>query len=201
MSNRARTLALVSTLILILAGCGGGQDTAEQTAQPAAAPPPPAPVEQVPIYELTMDDITTHPEWTSRNIAALGVKLGDVTRNVEKNLGELTNTRTGPEEYITAYKGGGLVIYTFKLTGKARKLEITQFLTGIKDAKIARALSSGTQAAMREAFGMEEAMEENADDMSTEYSYDSRGFRFVKYKVGARTISAIRFSEMKRTAT
>jgi hypothetical protein len=130
----------------------------------------------------------------------LGVKLGDITRNVEKNLGELTNTRTGAEDYITAYKNGGIVLYTFKLTGKARKMEVTQFLTGIKDAKIARALTNGSEAAMRDAFGMEEAVEENAEDMSTEYSYDSKGFRFVKYRVGGRMINAIRFSEM-RSAT
>jgi hypothetical protein len=190
-------LALVSMLILGLAGCGAPPEP-EQAAQPEAAPPtpPPAPVT---LYELTKDDITTQPEWTSRNVTVLGVKLGDITRNVEKNLGELTNTRTGTEDYITAYKDGGVVVYTFKLTGKARKIEVTQFLTGIKDAKIARALSNGSEAAMRDAFGMEEAVEENADDMSTEYSYDSKGFRFVKYKVGNRTVNAIRFSEMRAT--
>ncbi len=194
MSHRVRMLALVSMLIFGLAGCGAPPEPAPT---PEAAPPPPAPVEQVTMYELTKDDITTQPEWTSRNITVLGIKLGDVTRNVEKSLGELTNTRTGADDYITAYKGGGIVIYTFKLTGKARKIEVTQFLTGVKDAKIARALTNGSEAAMRDAFGMEEAMEENADDMSTEYSYDTKGFRFVRYKVGARTINAIRFSEVK----
>lgn len=194
MSNRLQMLALVSMLILSLAGCGAPPEPA---ATPVAAPPPPAPVEQVTMYELTKDDITTQPSWTSRNITVLGAKLGDITRNVEKSFGEMTNTRTGPEDYITAYKGGGLVIYTFKQTGKARKIEVTQFLTSIKDAKIAKALASGSEAAMRDAFGMEEGKADNAEDMSTEYSYDSKGFRFVKYKVGARTISAIRFSEVK----
>ena len=52
----------------------------------------------------------------------------------------------------------------------------------------------------REIFGMEEgAPVQNEEDMSTEYPYDSRGFRFVRFKVGARTLNAIRFIELKKT--
>jgi hypothetical protein len=39
---------------------------------------------------------------------------------------------------------------------------------------------------------------QNADDNSTEYPYDSRGFRFVKFKVGGKTLNAIRFIEIKK---
>lgn len=201
MFTRVPLLALVSMLILALAGCGGGQENQQQAGQPAEPPPPPKPAEQVPIYEITKDDITTHPDWTSRNISVLGVKLGDRTREVEKNLGELTNTRTGAEDYITAYKDGGIVIYTFKLTGKARKIEVTQFLKGIRDEKVARLLSSGSLAAMREVLGQEEDTVQNEEESSTEYSYDSRGIRFVKYKVQGRTINAIRFTELRRSTT
>jgi hypothetical protein len=199
MFKRVPLLALVSMLILAVAGCSSGQQPTPQTAQTEA--PPPKPVEKVPIYDLIKDDITTQPNWTSRNISILGVKLGDITRNVEKNLGELANTRTAPDDYITAYRDGGIVIHTFKLTGKARKIEITQLMKGIKDQRLARLLSTGNLATMREIFGMEEAVEENKDDMSTEYSYDDRGFRFVKYRIEGKTVNAIRFSEMRRSTT
>src|SRR5262245_53722641 len=124
MFNRVVLVALISTLILSLAGCGGGQQPVEQKTENAAPPtPPPPPPEPVAIYELTKDDITSHPDWTSRNISILGVKLGDRTREVQKNLGDVDNTRTLPEDYLTVHQRQGLFVYTFKLTGKARRFE------------------------------------------------------------------------------
>ena len=127
MFNRVMLLAVLGTLILCLAGCGGEEEKKAESPQPAAAPAPaPKPEENVPVYELTKDQITSHDGWTSRNISVLGVKLGDKTREVEKNLGNVENTRTLPEDYLTVYQGNGLFIYTFKLTGKARKIEVNQ---------------------------------------------------------------------------
>src|SRR3990167_8659239 len=99
MFNRVMVLALTTVLVLALAGCGGGGEQPQQASHPAAAPaPPPKPVEEtVELYELTKDDITSHKDWTSRNVTILGGKIGDKTRDVEKNLGKLDNTRTTPE--------------------------------------------------------------------------------------------------------
>jgi hypothetical protein len=202
MFNRVLLLAALGMLVLSLAGCGGGEEkTAESAPQPAAAPAPaPKPEENVPVYELTKDDIMSHDGWSSRNISVLGVKLGDKTREVEKNLGNVENTRTLPEDYLTVYQGNGVFIYTFKLTGKARKIEVNQaFAKKIADPKLQKLLNSGDLKYMRELFGMEEGEAiQNADENSTEYPYDSRGFRFVKFKVGGKTLNAIRFSEIKK---
>jgi hypothetical protein len=129
------------------------------------------------------------------------VKLGDKTREVEKNLGNVENTRTLPEDYLTVYQGEGVFVYTFKLTGKARRIEVNQaFAKKVADEKLQKLLNSGDLKLMRELFGMEEGdAVQNADDNSTEYPYDSRGFRFVKFKVGGKTLNAIRFMEMKKT--
>src|SRR5688500_16557045 len=117
MFNRATLLLLFSMLILCLAGCGGGGETEKASEQ--AAPPPPKPAEaKVEIYELTKDDITSHKDWTSRNISILDAKIGDRTRDIEKNFGKLDNTRTTPEEYLTIYQDSGLFVYTYKNTGK-----------------------------------------------------------------------------------
>jgi len=62
-------------------------------------------------------------------------------------------------------------------------------------------LTTGDLNAMHDMLGPEEKIEENADDNSTEYVYDNRGFRFVKYKVNGKTVNALRFSEMKKSAT
>jgi len=202
MFSRVMLLAALGTLILCLAGCGGDEEKkAESAPQPAAAPAPaPKPEEKVPIYELTKEEVTSHDGWTSRNISVLGVKLGDKTREVEKNLGNVENTRTLPEDYLTIYQGEGLFVYTFKLTGKARKMEVNQaFAKKVADPKLQKLLNSGDLKYMREVFGMEEGEAvQNADDNSTEYPYDSRGFRFVKFKVGGKTLNAIRFIEIKK---
>jgi hypothetical protein len=202
MLNRVMLLAILSTLILCLAGCGGGEEKkAESTPQPAAAPPPPPKEENVPVYELTKDTIMDHDGWTSRNVSVMGFKLGDKTRDA-KDLGNVENTRTLAEDYLTVYQGNGLFVYTFKLTGKARKIEVNQaFAKKVADPKLQKLLNSGDLKYMREIFGMEEGdAVQNADDNSTEYPYDSRGFRFVKFKVGGKTLNAIRFIEAKKSS-
>ena len=126
--------------------------------------------------------------------------MGDKTREVEKNLGSVENTRTLPDDYLTVYQGEGLFIYTFKLTGKARRIEVNQaFAKKIADTKLQKLLTTGDLKYMRELFGMEEGEAvQNTDDNSTEYPYDSRGFRFVKFKVGGRNVNAIRLQEVKK---
>ena len=201
MLKRVILLTVSSILVLCLAGCGGEEKKTESEPQPGAAPAPaPKPEEKVPVYDLTKDDLTSHEGWTSRNVSILGVKLGDRTRDVEKNLGNVENTRTLPEDYLTVYQGNGVFVYTFKLTGRARKIEVNQaFAKKIVDAKLQRLLNSGDLKYMREIFGMEEGDPiQNTEDNATEYAYDSRGFRFVKFKVGGKTLNAIRFTELKK---
>src|SRR5215813_6138883 len=202
MFNRVVLFTILSAVILSLTGCGSAEDS-KQAAQPAAAsaPAPKPEEEKVPLYDITKDEITTHPGWTSRNISVLGVKLADRTRDVEKNLGAVENTRTLPEDYLTVYQGNGVFVYTFKLTGKARKIEVNQaFAKKVADTKLQKLLAAGDVKTMREALGMEEGEAiQNTEDNSTEYPYDSRGFRFVKFKVGGKTLNAIRFVEMRKT--
>jgi hypothetical protein len=70
MFNRVMLHAVLGTLILCLAGCGGEEEKKAESPQPAAAPAPaPKPEENVPVYELTKDDIISHDGWTSRNIS------------------------------------------------------------------------------------------------------------------------------------
>ena len=198
MFNRVMLFVTLSMLILCLAGCGG--DDTKQATQPAAAPAPKPVEEKVPVYELTKDEVTTHEGWTSRNISILGVKVGDKTREVEKNLGNVENTRTLPEDYLTIYQASGIFVYTYKNTGKARKIEVYQsYAKKIADAKLQKLLNNGDMKTMHDVLGMEEGEAvQNADDMSTEYPYDSRGFRFVKFKVQGKIVNAIRFSEIKK---
>jgi len=202
MFKRIVLFAFLSTVIPSLTGCGGTEEN-KQAAQPAATPAPaPKPEEEkVPMYEITKDDITSHPGWTSRNITVLGVKLGDRTRDVEKNLGAVENARTLPEDYLTIYQGNGIFVYTFKLTGKARKIEVNQaFAKKVADPKLQKLLTAGDVKTMRDVLGMEEGdAVQNTEDNATEYPYDSRGFRFVKFKVGNKTLNAIRFIELRKT--
>jgi hypothetical protein len=201
MSKRVTLLALAGILSLSLAGCGG-EPQQEQKATAAPAPeikkeePPP------PVYDITKESLTSHPDWTSKNVEILGAKIGDMTRNVEKNFGKLDNTRTLPDDYLTIYQNNGLFVYTTKLTGKLHKVEVYEtFAKQLADDKLKKLVTGGDLKYMREAFGQEEKTEENAEDQSTEYVYDSKGFRFVKYKVGGKTVNALRFTEMKKATS
>jgi hypothetical protein len=207
MFKRVMLLAFLS-MILCLAGCGGGEED-KQASQPAAAPasaPKPA-EEKVPVYELTKDDVTTHEGWTSRNISVFGAKIGDKTTQVEKGFGPVENTRTLPKTetepgyYLTIYQGQGLFVYTVGLTGKLAKMEVNQAMAKkIADEKLKKLLISGDVKTLHEVLGMEEGPAvQNEEDMSTEYPYDSRGFRFVRFKVKGTTLNAIRFFEPKKT--
>jgi predicted small lipoprotein YifL len=202
MSKRATLLALTAILILSLAGCGS-----EPTAQPEkkAAAPAEAPKKEEPppaVYELTKESLTDHPDWTSRNVSILGAKIGDKTTSVQNNFGKLDNTRTLADDYLTIYQNNGLFVYTQKLTGKLRKFEVYEtFAKQLADDKLKKLLATGDLKYMREILGPEEKTEENADDQSTEYAYDARGFRFVKFKVSGKTVNALRFSEIKKTVS
>jgi hypothetical protein len=198
MFNRILLLVVLGISILSLMGCSAEEP--KKAEQPAAAAPKAA-EEAVPVYEITKDEITSHPGWTSRNISVMGLKIGDKTQNIEKNLGAVENSRTTAEDYLTIHQTNGVFVYTFKITGKARKIEVNQgFAKKIADTKIQKLLNAGDVKTMHDVLGMEEGPAvENADDNSTEYPYDSRGFRFVKFKVGGKTLNAIRFVETKKT--
>jgi hypothetical protein len=205
MFNRVMLLVLLS-MILCLAGCGGGEEE-KQASQPAAAPAPKPAEEKAPVFELTKDDVTNHEGWTSRNISVFGAKIGDKTTQVEKAFGPVENTRTlaktetEPGYYLTIYQGEGLFVYTVQLTGKLAKMEVNQALAKkIADEKLKKLLTSGDVKTMHAVLGMEEGPAvQNDEDMSTEYPYDSRGFRFVRFKVKGATLNALRFFEPKKT--
>ena len=205
MFNRVMLLAVIS--MLCLAGCGGGEE--EKPAQPAAAPAPAKKAEEsVPVYELTKDNITSHEGWTSKNISVLGAKIGDKTTTVEKNFGKLDNTRTlaktetDPGYYLTIYQDSALFVFTVQLTGKLAKMEVYQnFAKQIADEKLKKLLTNWDMKAMHDVLGMEEGPAvDNKDDNSTEYPYDSRGFRFVRFKIQGKTVNAIRFFEPKKSS-
>ena len=76
-------------------------------------------------------------------------------------------------------------------------MEVYQtFAKKVGDEKLKNLLTKGDMKTMHEVLGMEEgAAVNNAEDMSTEYPYDSRGFRFVRFKIKGQTVNAIRFTD------
>ena len=195
MLNRLTLFVVFGTITLGLSACGESPAPAGETDKPKAEAPKAAPVEG-PYYELTKDTITSHPDWNSRNVMVMGIKLGDKTNDVaEKNLGaQMGKTNILADEYQTYYQKNGIALFTFKLTNKIKRIEVLQgFAEKIADPKLRNLLASGDLKQMRDIFGMEESMEEKPDIMGTEYVYDARGIRFIKYKGGN---TGLRFSEL-----
>jgi hypothetical protein len=195
MLNRLTLFVVFGTITLGLSACGESPAPAKEADAPKAEAPKAAAVEG-PYYELTKDTITSNPDWNSRNVMVMGIKLGDKTNDVaEKSLGaQMGKTNVLADEYQTYYQKNGIALFTFKLTNKIKRIEVLQgFAEKIADPKLRNLLASGDLKQMRDIFGMEESMEEKPDIMGTEYVYDARGIRFIKYKTGN---TGLRFSEV-----
>jgi len=219
MFNRAVFFVVLAIFMVSLTGCGGEETKTTSTdSQPAA---PKAAEEKAPVYELTKDQITNHEGWTSRNVSVLGLRIGDKTRDIEKNLGNVENTRTIPKTesdpgyYLTIHQMNGLFVYTAQLTGKARKIEIYDtFSKKIADEKLKKFFAAGdvkdpkNLKAQRDTFGMEEGDPVQNDTLAsdlgatsaTEYRYDTRGFRLVQLKLkGGKTLNILQLVEAKKS--
>jgi len=199
MLSRLTLFVVSGTLMLALSACG------EQAPPPKAADEPApvkAPEPEGPYYDLTKEAITSHPDWSSRNVMVMGIKMGDMTvdvatKNLGAQLGETNIVSDGNQTYYqTYYQKNGVALYTYKPTGKLKKIEILQtFADRIADPKLKSLLASGDLKQMRAIFGMEESMEDKPDEMGTEYVYDARGIRFIKYKSGN---LGLRFTDLKK---
>jgi len=194
MLNRLPLFVVFGTLTLGLAGC----DAPTKPVDEPKAEAPKAPPVEGPYYDLTRDTLTSQPDWNSRNVMVMGIKLGDKTTDVAaKSLGaQVGETILLTDEYLTYYQKNGLSLHTFKNTGKIKRIEVFQsFSEKIADPKLRNLVANGDLKLMRQIFGMEESMEEKPEVMGTEYIYDTRGIRFIKYKNG---INGLRFSELKK---
>jgi hypothetical protein len=191
MLKQMALLGFLSILAVGMVACGPAPEPVAEEEPPPPPPPPP------PVYELTEVDLATEaPDFTSRNVSVLGVKVGDRTNDVGDVLGEIANTQTDVDDYITAYQGGGVVVYTFKLTGAARRIEITSlFDDDLASPPLQDWLDDGDVDQLRELMGPEESIEELPDSNATAYVYDARGVRFIQYDVSGTEVNAIRFSE------
>jgi hypothetical protein len=154
-------------------------------------------------YDLTRSDFPTNnefpaaPEWTSLNTTVFGAKIGDRTRDVEKNFGRLTNVRTLENEYLTIYCNNSLFVYTSKATGELIRMDIFEsFADYIRDANLKWLMVSADTNFLHHLMGAEEGIAVNAENQSTEYIYDRRGLRFVKYMIGTRVVSVLRLQKV-----
>jgi hypothetical protein len=192
MFNRLSPFFVIGTLILCLSGCAEPPAPKEDP-KPAVAAKPPEPAG--PFYDLTKEDLSAHPDWTSRNVMLLGAKLGDVTRDVEKAFGTVDKTSVMPDGYMTTYQGNAIGVFTAKMNGKLKKIEVFDRFDNVADAKLKKLLKTGDLKVMHDVLGQEDKIEEVKENNSTEYAYDARGIRFVEYKVSGAKVHSIRFSE------
>jgi hypothetical protein len=196
MFKRVTLFGLLSILVLTVGACAPAAE--EPAPEPVVEEPPPPP--PPPTYELTEVAISEEvPEFTSQNIELLGIKVGDITNDVADVLGDLSiGTIVAPEDYVTVYQDGGVVLYTFRQTGVARRIEITTaFADEIADPNLKAWLEDGDQSLLREWLGPEESTETVPENNNaTEFVYDSQGLRFIQYFIEGQDYFAVRFSEM-----
>src|SRR6476660_4473389 len=152
-----RRLALSATLgglLLTVMSCAEEPQKKEGEPAPAAKAAPAEPEAAGPLYELTKDQITSHPDWTSMNITFKGAKLGDKGSAIDKALGKGEKTEPIGPQYRTIYGKSSFAIYTFQNTGELQKIEIYgKIADQIADAKLRQLLSSGDLEFMRKTLG------------------------------------------------
>lgn len=198
MFRRFTLSAILGVLILTVASCA--EEAKEETPAPAADTMPAEP--EGPFYELTKDEITSHADWTSKNITYKGVKLGDKSTNFEEKVGKFIGTDpVGGSHYRAVGDGTKFAIYTQKMTGELEKIEIYSGAADqIADPKLKRLLSSGDLDYMRKEFGMEDSADFNPDTTAEEWSYRTKGFALAKYDLKGVKMNAIIFSKLKPAA-
>ena len=189
MFRRLTMSATLGALILTASSCA---EEAPKEEAPAPVAADTAPKEEGPFYELTKDDITSHPDWTSMNVTFKGAKLGDKKLPDALSKGEKTDPIG--DHYRTIFEKSKFAIYTYKMTGELQKIEIYN-ADQVADPKLKKLLSSGDLKYMRDTFGMEETTEQNIFTNGMEFGYDSKGFRFVQYP---QKVNGLLFSKIKK---
>jgi hypothetical protein len=192
---RRLTLSVTLGALVFTASCAEAPKEEEPAAAPAAAP-----VEEGPFYELTKDEITSHPDWTSKNITFKGLKIGDKSAAIEKALGKGDKDKPVDnvgDHYRTVYGQSSFAVYTYKMTTELQKIEIFgKIADQIKDPNFKKLLSTADLKFMRDTFGMEEKAEVNFNTSGMEYIYDAKGFRFVQYSFPGQKVNALVFSKL-----
>jgi hypothetical protein len=198
MLRRITMSVILGGLILTAASCA-----AEKAEEPVAEPEAAKPAEpEGPFYELTKDDVTSHPDWTSKNITYKGVKIGDRSTSFEGKVGKFAGTDpVGGTHYRAVGEGTKFAIYTHKMTGELEKIEIYSTAADqVADPKLQKLLTTGDLDYMRKEFGMEDSQDFNPDTTATEWSYNAKGFKFEKYDLKGTKMNAIMFSKLKPAA-
>jgi hypothetical protein len=191
---------LFGALCILLCGFASCAEAPEDVPEPVVeAKVAPEPVG--PFYELTKDEITSHPDWTSKNITFLGARLGDkLTPELQKKFGKLKATEPLGDFYRSIYDEVSYALYSHKMTGQLQKIEIyPRYAEKIKDPRLRKLLTSGDLEYMREILGPEEGSDVSPMTTGAESVYDSRGFRFVKYDLpNGVKLDSLLFSQMKK---
>lgn len=182
MLNRLLFVGLLSFSVLASFGCAPAEPPAEEE----AAPPPPPPAPPPTVYDLgEVDIVAEDPTFTSKNVSFGGIQIGDITNDVLDVLGDQTGQTQNSADnasYVSGYRNGGLVIYTFKATGEIRGIELTtRVASEVASPQLRAWLEDGDLDGMRELMGPEERVVEVPEAGATEYAYDRRGIRFVVY--------------------
>lgn len=194
MFSRFTVSAILGVLILTGASCADPKT--EEAPAPAAEAKPAEP--EGPYYEITKDDITSHADWTSRNITYKGVKIGDKSKSFEEKVGKFVGTDPIGSHYRAVGDGTKFAIYTQKMTGELEKIEIYSTAADqVMDPKLKKLLSSGDLDYMHKEFGMEDSADFNPDTTAMEWSYKSKGFSFAKYDLKGTKMNAIIFAKTK----
>jgi hypothetical protein len=178
---------LVPTLLLSLALCLGCSQTSQDNAstadqlQAAKAAESTLPSQEMKVYDVNREDITKIPGITSRNISVEGVKLGDRTREVDKQLGKPLKTETLPKIYRSAYLNHGVYLDFDRYAAKVVTIYINTNYYKKAKGNLSDLLAHGKLDLLKKSFG-ENPIESKPEPQVTRWEYPQKGIQFIHMK-------------------
>ena len=193
-------LASLSVLMLFFLALSCSQSPKQpepgNSASEAAKSTPPPQVTMV--YDVSKDDITAIPDITSRNISALGVKLGDRTRDVDRLLGKPIKMETLPKLYRSAYEDHGIYVDIDRYAAKVVALYINTNYYKKAKGNLSELLAHGSIDLLKKSFG-ENPVESQPDSQTTVWAYPEKGILFIHIKAEQTASYTLKLVEPKKS--
>ncbi len=193
------TLVVCSAL---LAGCAQAPEPSPQSTsqpEPPKVETPAEEPEEVKVYDLVKEDITGIQGITSRNLAVMGVELGDRTADVNENkrLGKSIKTDPMGKLYRTAYQDRGIYLDFESYTSTVVAIYVNTSLAKKIKGRFATVLTRGNLKLLKSIFG-DDPVRIRRDVQTTSWVYPKKGVEFIRTKSGDQSTYTLKLVKPRR---
>jgi hypothetical protein len=183
---------------VLFAGCAQAPEPTTQPEPPKVETKAEEP-EEVRVYDLVEEDITGIQGLASRNLAVMGVKLGDRTAAVNQNkrLGKPIKTDSMGKLYRTAYQDRGIYLDFESYTSTVIAVYVNTSLAKKVKGKFASVLTRGNLKLLKSTFG-DHPVRIRRDLQTTSWVYPKKGVEFIQTRTGDQSTYTLKLVKPRR---